>query len=221
MTIHTKWPRLIVTGAPVTEQQANEILIRTCVPAYLPGNDQAWNEAVAKAMGFPAGDDWPDRGLEGAERTAWFEARWAEKDRRSAELDIIPLEYLYNSRITSSWIGGPHGWCDWDGSIGTAVYNIGKWPSTEEVTEEWAAIAAAFPFLTLDAQVIEDEGEGAVADQWHVADGVAELVEPGARLAAAEAPSLTAFLPDWERGVGIERLRAAVAQVEATRGGAR
>lgn len=215
MTIHTKWPRLIVVGEPVTEEQANEILIRTCVPSYLRVNDDEWNDAVARTMGFPAGEDWPPHTLQGAERTAWFTKRWAAQDRRSEELGVIGLEYLFNSRISSTWIGGSHGWCDWDGTIGASVYNIGKWPSTETVTEEWQSIAAAFPYLRLDAQVVEDEGDGVIADQWHIADGVAELVEVGEPLPAPPEPPFFpgVLLRDGERGVSIERLRAAVAQV--------
>lgn len=222
MSICTKWPRLIVVGEHVTEQQANEILIRTCIPGYLRGNDRAWGNAVAEAMGFPAGDEWPAHGVEGDARMAWFKERWAATDKRSAELGIVPLEFLYNSRIASSWIGGSHGWCDWDGTVGSANYNIGKWPSTEDVTAEWQAIAAAFPFLTLDAQVVEDEGEGVIADQWHIANGAAELVEPGELLTRVRDPQvLVCLMPGGERGVSLDRLRAAVAQVDARLGGVR
>jgi len=214
MTIHTKWPRLIVVGEPVTEQQANEILIRTCVASYLTVNERAWNEVVARAMGLPEGDDFPPRELEGDARMAWVKERWAAVDKRCAELGILPLEYLATSRISSSWIGGPKGWCDWDGTIGCSNYNIGKWPSTEEVTKEWQAIAAAFPYLRLDAQVVDDEGEGEIADQWHVADGIAELVEVGEPLRHQDQPEFLALSRiGWERGVSIERLREAVAQV--------
>lgn len=42
----TKWPRLLVTGTPVTEEQANEILVRTANLWLLPGNDRDWTATV-------------------------------------------------------------------------------------------------------------------------------------------------------------------------------
>ena len=72
----------------------------------------------------------------------------------------------------------PKGWCDWEGNIACRNYNIGKWHTAEEVTEDWLAIAAAFPYLELRAQVITDEGEGEIAAEWAVREGDAALIEP-------------------------------------------
>jgi len=130
---------------------------------------------------------------------------------------ILNLSYLHNHQIVSSWIGGPHGWCTWDGAIGCAVYNIGKWPTVEAVTADWKTIAAAFPFLELRAQLINDEGEaGFPAVEWRVASGQVELdLEPRELLR----PTLSlddmdivarVLFPGAERGVSVERLTEAL-----------
>ena len=58
------------------------------------------------------------------------------------DISHIELEYLSNHRIVSSWIGGPHGWCNWEGNIGCNNYNIGKHPSCKEVYNEWIKMSA-------------------------------------------------------------------------------
>lgn len=71
----------------------------------------------------------------------------------------------------SCWIGGTHGWCDWDGTIFANSFNVGKWPTVEEVEKDWQAIAAAFPFLDLRSQLLNrgsseavDEGASPVVE---------------------------------------------------------
>jgi hypothetical protein len=206
-----KWPRLIVVGQPVTEAQADEILIRTCVLYYLHSNDHDWDHIVARIV-FKN------------ERAAETDFPFQQVRDRVEELRVLNLEYLETYRISSSWIGGPRGWCDWDGRIGT-VHNIGKWPSVEEVGSEWSQIAAAFPYLDLTAQLVSNEGTGELCGQWRVKDGVAAAEAPGVPLVpptqqqekveavmARFAEQL--FNPGSERGVSPERLQRAVDRVE-------
>jgi hypothetical protein len=202
----SKWPRLLVTGKPVTEKQANEILIRTANPYLLHVNDREWNAAVAGVFGFEPGPH----------------GFWTPESIRTAaeELRCIGPQWLYTSRISSPWIGGPHGWCDWDGTIGCANYNLGKWPNVEDVTADWQRIAEAFPYLDLRAQLVTDEGEGDLAAEWTVSAGRAVHRDP-----APGDPLLTdmhtlgagdflgRLFIGGERGVSLPRLRAAVAQV--------
>lgn len=144
----TKWPRLLVVGEPVTERQANEIIIRTTNWSGLFTNDKTWERGVSAVLtkfGHP--------GL-GHHSTGWSDAVVAWQERIGA----LDLFYLNNNRIMSAWYGGPHGWCDWNGDIGCTTWNIGKWPSNLEVSEDWRAIAAAFPYLELRAQCVDDEG---------------------------------------------------------------
>ncbi len=207
----TKWPRLLVTGQTVTEEQANEILIRTSNLWLLHTNDREWTTTVGDVLG-----------VENGRLGFWT----PESIRAAAEgLRCLGLQWLYTSRIASSWIGGPHGWCDWDGTIGCATYNIGKHPDVESVTEEWQAIAAAFPFLDLRAQLVTDEGAGHLAAEWTVSAGRAlyREPEPGDDLVTelrelGQMDFLDRLFIGGERGVPLPRLRAAVEQVRAAGG---
>lgn len=195
----TKWPRLLVIGEPVEPEQANEILLRTD-DWWLMSNDKAWQETVRAAAGITGADDW--------QASRDFQLR----------IDALELNFLHNSRIMSSWIGGPKGWCDWDGNIGCSTWNIGKWPSVEEVHKDWTAIAAAFPYLHLRAQLVPNEG-GAPhpAVEWLVRRGEAHLVESIGKMIEPEEVDVGTFLRRFtltgERGVTLERLQEALAQL--------
>lgn len=214
--ITTKWPRLLVVGQPITEEQADEILIRTSNLDFF-SNDKAWERIVADELVEVGAPREPADGALSEERIRWYR----EFDAWKRSVGVLNLHYLGNSRIASAWIGGPHGWCDWSGVIGCNTYNIGKWPSTEEVDEDWAAIAAAFPYLDLTAQLLEEEGEGALCGQWRVKDGqVAYNDTPERRIVGAaelsEATVLSVIFMSAalrERGVSVERLRRALARV--------
>lgn len=212
MGIATKWPRLLVVGDAVTKEQADEILIRTNQWHGLFSNDKEWLaivRQVANEYGRPAELD------HAAVNAGAALARMRAMDAWEKSLGILELSYLSNWRIMSCWFGGPYGWCDWDGTIGASTFNIGKWPSTAEVTEEWQAIATAFPFLNLRAQCLEDEGAGAVAGTWTVAGGTVDYVDGPAELITE--PTEFEFVPmtsAWrERGVEYRRLRQAFRRV--------
>jgi hypothetical protein len=211
--IHTKWPRLIVVGEPVTEDQADQILVRSQSWWHLFSNDREWRRevtALAEEFGYPS---------EVEPGTAQAIPRTLQVQQWTERHGMLGLEYLSNDRIMSSYIGGPHGWCDWNGRIGSTGYNIGKWPSDEEVTEEWQLIAWAFPFLDLTAQCIDDEGEGVLAAEWRIRGGRVEYNPEPAALLAGPTDDVEGdvarllFDPFRERGVPIERLRRALTAV--------
>lgn len=161
-----KWPALVVVGEPVTREQAMEILIRTDglrfggnhrerrnqLNSYLydveiPSKDTCWDaleKAIIKKLGTE-GESFMNNGV------------WSYEEQHLAEVGQISLEYLTNHQIISSWIGGAHGWCHWNGEISCNNYNIGKWPSVKEVFDEWKEIAKAFPFLDLRCQLMNHE----------------------------------------------------------------
>lgn len=144
-----KWPALVVVGRPVTYDQAREIIIRTD-DFHFSTNNRGFKRQLEECV---YGHREDEHSLTTEERLE----RWSKENERKAELGLLNLEYLNNHRIVSSFIGGPHGWCNWDGTIGCNTYNIGKWPSVEEVYDEWVEIAAAFPFLHLTCQLMNHE----------------------------------------------------------------
>lgn len=198
-----KWPRLLVRGEPISHTLANEVLLRTNYWEMYT-NDREWRRELNRLTGVELDVHGPEA----------FEAL----RRFEAELDVLELSYLQNSRIASTWIGGSKGWCDWDGNVGCSTWNVGKWPSAEEVTADWEAIAAAFPFLTLRAQLVPDEGKaGEPAVEWAVAGGAVTVNEaPTELLRAVDEPTWFSVLePGGERGVSLVRLDVALRQVRA------
>lgn len=220
----TNWPRLIVSGETVTPAQANQILIRTCdIHSSTTSNDPEWNNRVCEAFGIP-NLDWEELHRMGpGDRPRNMLYRRARIRLVSQSLGVMRLHFLRNSRISSTWIGGAHGWCDWQGTIACNTWNIGPSPTIAELIYDWETIADAFPYLTLDAQAVTDGGEGHVAAQWHVANGNAKMVTPGPLLTE---PSDDLSMPDdplssdHERGVTYERLIEAIAQVRSQAGSA-
>jgi len=219
-----KWPRLIVVGTPVTPAQAEHILVRT--NAYLMCNDHAWEKAARKIMGLvDMYDDFDESRRE--ERGYLLEIINAEQASKE-NLGILPLNYLYNTRIASSYIGGFHGWCNWDGAIGCADYNIGKWPNEEEITEEWAQIANAFPYLNLASQAVsmcdDDPANGHVWGTWYVKDGavtfdsgVTTLLDTSSLTGRPGIPEMCeAMLCGFKYRITLEALATAVANTRKT-----
>ena len=131
--INIKWPGLLVVGERVTPDQAAEIIVRTG-RWPMNCNDEEANKLF--------------NGLIGPQK------EWKKSFLR---INPIILNYIHNERITTSYIGGPKGWANWDGKIFANSYNIGKWPSLSEVTDDWVRIAQEFPFLNLKCQVIDCE----------------------------------------------------------------
>lgn len=170
--ISVKWPGLLVQGDKITEDQANELLLRTST--YLQPSH----------FGSYADD-----------ALALVQRLRPELEPPRYE-DTFPYDFLYplksihnleNARINSSWVGGKHGWVDWDGSVRSNNYNIGKWPSAESVFSQWVAIARAFPWLNLRCQLLNCEmseaaekpaGEVEVTVEYVVSDGNVTMTAP-------------------------------------------
>lgn len=211
-----KWPRLVVVGDPVTPEQAMEILIRTDMLEFLT-NDRCFSNKCASyfyGRQIDSLGSFSDQ-FRGEDGKIDFHNYWGFKDKAKAAVGQIDLQYLYNSRIMSSWIGGLHGWCDWDGYIGCSNYNIGKHPSVEEVCKEWQAIATAFPCLNLKSQLITEEGEGNIAIEFEVKDGTAIIKKPGSLLEDVRELDIDEIVIDFhnhegERGCTYEKFVQAV-----------
>jgi len=203
-----KWPALIVAGEKVSEDLASEILIRT--DSNLPDyeyvlNDTDYANQIMSLFGMPSR-------FRGAKRDD-FMAHYDKVDAIRKKLGILGLDYLKNSRIGSSYIGGPHGWCDWSGNIFCNTYNIGKWPEADTVANEWAKIASVFPTLKLrcqllDAEQCEDHGVPAV--EYMVANGKVIVDKPKGQLLPVvndiTGNVMGIFNPSRERGIPINTL---------------
>jgi len=149
-----------VIGKKVTHEQAEEIILRTSTLSYFSTNS---GEVSSKLMEIFFGELLNKRTIGHHARTLYdiLPSDKAERRINSTYIRInsiaTQLEFLLNQRIVSAYIGGPHGWCDWDGTVGCDSYNIGKWPSIEEVYNEWKLIAATFPYLELNCRLFSGE----------------------------------------------------------------
>jgi hypothetical protein len=216
-----KWPALLVQGEKVTKEQAKEILIRTDSFSF-SSNDNAFSAELNNIVYNVKGKSWEL--IEDLQKKFGFDwnQAWDYQTEKQNEVGVLELQYLHNSRIVSSWIGGPHGWCDWDGNIQTSNYNIGKWPSIEEVYEEWKIIARAFPFLKLRAQLMNCEAcETDAIDpkpvvEFIVENGTITMVEPESQLLEmTEIDFKGRFLnPLAERGCTIAQFKEAYKYVK-------
>jgi hypothetical protein len=228
-----KWPGCDVDGDSVTPEQAMEILVQT-QGTYFDTNDRKFGERVEgifyNAIPKPEWGEkwWQDnfdyRSIITQEEDQKRREKLVEKHKRKdvyhKEMGIINLQYLQNSRVCSSYIGGPHGWCDWSGKIFQRGKNIGKWPSTTEVYDEWKLIAEAFPFLRLTCRLLNheagySEGNPGITIVYEVENGEVWARTP----AEGEVPMVTkdgsaldieSFLlnisnPNEKRGVTLER----------------
>lgn len=209
----TRWPRILVVGDPVTEEQANEIILRT-TSWIMPCNDKAWLRMISLLTQIPLSEH---HGMFDIDAMTKFERRHR----------VLRLEYLVNWRVASSWIWGPWGWCDWDGTIRLTEHSVGsKNPSVAALTEEWIEIAEAFPYLRLRSQALpcdEDSEEGgylAPAVEWRVSEGRVETIaEPSELICQPTEPNRALTVvqmmtdPAFQRGVTPQRLSAALAQL--------
>lgn len=194
-----KWPAMVVVGEPVTKDQAAEILVRT-FNWNNTSNDRDFTRECLTAAGIRiAAHGYPE---------------WESVEEVSLKFGLLNLSYLLNSRIYSAWICGPHGWCDWDGSIFTNNYNIGKWPSVEDVHGEWQTIAEAFPYLNLRCQLYSGETceVGIPLIEYVVSKGKASVKLPEDMYEKPKEPNITRSLFGGrdERGCTIETLRRAL-----------
>lgn len=205
----SKWPRLLVVGHPVTQEQADEILVRTndwAVPIQSPELRAEVCEIV---------------GIELTQSTNHTYPYDFESVRRfQSEVNALELLHLNNSRVASLWVGGPHGWCDWDGTIGTANYNVGKWPTPNEITRDLMVIGETFSYLNMTLQLVGQEGSDVKhVSQWKLVNGeVTEIIlnKPLPLICEIDNKWITEPINSARYdapGVSLERLRHAVNNV--------
>lgn len=179
-----KWPQMLVTGESVTVDQAKEIIFRTdsfLTDSYdlAGGNEKDFTEWYQRQAGLDRYivRDWQDKSPEADEKRR---KNWKFGDLVKERANFVGTSYVTNDWASCSFIFGPHGWCSPEGRI-HFIDNVGKWPSVEDVLEDWQTIAAAFPFLKLHATLMSGEGSESdtvpLVNIW-VHDGEADLQEP-------------------------------------------
>jgi hypothetical protein len=213
-----KWPAFVVRGDKVDKLTAYEILVRTD-SFYLSCNDKMWERRARGIVGFPP-DKWSPKTAEQRE------AGWRQEDAARKELGQLPLGYIQNSQIMSSWIGGPcDGWMNWDGTIQNPPgKNIGKHPSVVSVAEDWAVVASEWPILNLRCQLwnceawypSEDEEPRPVVE-FVVSDGRVLVMKPAGVLAWPQNSQISFGMGCSEAGVDAATLQEAVAHVRKVR----
>lgn len=144
-----KWPAMLVTGTPVSVEQAKEIIRRTDrFFLWGSGNDAKYAAAVIEALGMPTGGS--------SEFVGQAKARAAAFDAWRKAWGLIETEYVYNDWVLSCFAYGANGWCHPDGKIGSAD-NVGKYPTPPEVMADWELLAGQFPFLDLGISLFSGE----------------------------------------------------------------
>ncbi len=150
-----KWPEMYVTGKSVTPEQAKEILFRTDSSVSRPssyafgGNDHRFAETCYRSFGWTKMFDLDKQhGFLPSIRAGQV---WADK------MGMVPTEYINNSFLSTSYIGGPSGWCNPSGQIYSKGHNIGKWPDVEAVVRDWETLLAAFPFIDVQCTLFSGE----------------------------------------------------------------
>lgn len=214
-----KWPALVVVGDDIEPGEAAEVLIRTdmnCPDFEYAGNDKGHRERMAGLFGIEPTRDhhgWTDE----HDRIRYYRERHAAIDKLRGEMGILPLNYLHNHQIISAYIGGPHGWCDWNGRIGCNGYNIGKWPDVEDVAKDLEIITKAFSFLDLRAQLFDDEHHNVPNPLVHFIAHNGDVTVRESNGVKLDIPddtiSLRCFTPGGEIGINLHDFRQKVLQV--------
>ena len=146
-----KWPAFVVSGKKVSEELATNIVIRTdsSLPDFqFSSNDKEFEKTLNEIFRFPWELDISNKE---------YETHWDKVQKLHKDLHLVKTNYLNNSQILSAYIGGPHGWCNWNGDIFSNTTNLGKWPEVTEVAEDWSLIATAFPQLDLKCHLYSGE----------------------------------------------------------------
>ena len=177
-----KWPGVFVTGKSVTPEQAKDIIFRTDTSIHRPsdfmgGNDRRFQEYCMNEFGWKPyidlqNDMWAslndgpkkEENLKRRERAeALLDAHgvegglWQISEKWADEMQIVYTEYVYNSHLSSAYIGGPTGWVSINGNISVDGHNYGKWPSVEAIVKDWTNLVTAFPYLDVVCSLFNGE----------------------------------------------------------------
>ncbi|MCH8517907.1 MAG: hypothetical protein LAT68_16515 [Cyclobacteriaceae bacterium] len=145
-----KWPQLIITGPNVDPEHAKEFILKTDgfltdFSEYAGGNEREFNASYRRKAGADILDGIQSR-----------HSRWEVQKKVRKRIGFVDLQYVSSDFASSSFIGGPHGVVSPAGVVSYA-YNVGKWPTVEDILTDFKALARAFPWLELWATVYDRE----------------------------------------------------------------
>lgn len=165
-----KWPQLIIVGEDIPVEIAKEIIFRTDdfltdASDYSGGNAKDFNKLYRAKSGLHLFND-------EVEGKSFQRTNYDKQERLREILDFVHLGYVYNRWASSAFAYGPTGFCSPEGKI-LFTHNIGKYPSTEEVYNDFVEIAKAFPMLDMkaalyDLESCQDEDENGNPKQFLV-----------------------------------------------------
>jgi len=168
-----KWCPILIRGRKVSTNVVREVLIRTM--PYFSTNDRDWLEEVCGASD-----------IEITEYGTTDPQGWFEFEKSISHME---LEYLRNSQIMSSYIYGPNGWMNWDGSIGYRHHqNIGKWPETSAVLKEASRLAKMWPMLDMHIQICNGEESVTPLFEIKMYRGKTSISEPVVQIGLPKVP---------------------------------
>lgn len=139
-----RWVAFVVSGDPVTTNQAAEIIIRT--DSFRYGSLQS---KYVRSLYYSVGHSL--KSIKDPFKIT------EEINKMRGSVKSLPLSFLNTDRISSSFVGGVTSWCDWVGKISSKGTNLGKHPDLISIFIELKTIAKAFPFLSMSVQVFNKE----------------------------------------------------------------
>jgi hypothetical protein len=187
-----KWPQMLVTGTPVTVEQAKEIIFATdstLTSTWMGGgNDRRFQEWIKEITGYikinPG--EWgaakPFSEMTEEEKIADRDLqnrRWRAEAALRERAGFIETSYVSNNWASCAFIFGAHGWCHPTGMI-SYIDNVGKWPGVREVYDDWVKIAERWKFLNIYVTLMSGESSDDATTpvvSFHVHDGIVETFE--------------------------------------------
>ena len=203
-----KWPAIVVKGDKISPELAAEIIIKTdtSLPNFeYASNNHEFEKELNDIFGVPYKIQLDHKD---------YQSHFEKMNNLRKKLNVLPLYYLNNDRILSSYIGGPSGWCNWNGEIFINNINIGKWPDVQDVAEDWALISKTFPELNLRCQLYNGEHcednvkpivEFIVANEHVDVDIVNEKTKPLSELGDLNTIDVILMIGDIRREIGLSK----------------
>ena len=149
----SKWPKMKLTGIPVSIEQAKDIISRTDefivdMSKNAGGNNKPWNQWANTTLHF-------SDLIELQNSFDTLDQYYPLKKQIQEKLGLVKTWFVKNDWMSSNYIFGPNGWCSPTGKIAFDDC-IGSDPTVKNIYDDFVAIATAFPYLQMTATVYEE-----------------------------------------------------------------